>query len=297
MTWTRLDDAFTDHPKIVAAGPLAGWLHVCALVYCNRLLTDGFIPQGQIRKLADVDNAPALVRTLVEVGLWDQAENGYRIHDFFDYNMTAEEVKLKREEISQKRAEAGRKGGLAKKQSAKQVASDLQSKQGSKTVAPSRTRTHPLTHTHPDQPENAPGGAGLPQREQFTGFFDSFWEAYPRRNGIKVGKQEARENALKLSPAEYTDVLQAVHNYAASGERPKDAKRFLLKDYWRGWLDVQPEDQQTQQRTNGNGQHTTNNRFDSHRRLADSIAKETKALALESPHLELLSGGKQDSPR
>lgn len=113
MTWLKLDDAFADHPKVMAAGPLASWLHVCGLLYCSRLLTDGFIPAGQVRKLADVDDAIGLAEQLVAVGLWDVADGGYQVHDYLDFNPTREEALQRREHISEVRRDAGRAGGVA----------------------------------------------------------------------------------------------------------------------------------------------------------------------------------------
>jgi hypothetical protein len=55
MTWVKIDDGFADHPKVIEAGPMASWLFLCGLTYCSRQLTDGFIPAGQLRRLADVD--------------------------------------------------------------------------------------------------------------------------------------------------------------------------------------------------------------------------------------------------
>jgi hypothetical protein len=48
MTWSKIDDQFYDHPKIVAAGPLGTALFVCGLSYCSRHLTDGFISTAQV---------------------------------------------------------------------------------------------------------------------------------------------------------------------------------------------------------------------------------------------------------
>ena len=96
MPWAKLDDGFTDHPKIIDAGPLASWLYVCGLTYSSRLLTDGFIPQGQVRKLADVDNAMDLAARLLEVGLWERTDGGFRIHDYLEYNPSAAQVKDER---------------------------------------------------------------------------------------------------------------------------------------------------------------------------------------------------------
>lgn len=110
MPWVKLDDNFPDHPKITQAGPLAGWLFVCGLAYCNRLLTDGYIPAGQVRKLADVDDPLALAGRLVDAGLWEVADGGYRVHDYLDYQPSRE----KAQSISEVRAQVGRKGGQQK---------------------------------------------------------------------------------------------------------------------------------------------------------------------------------------
>ena len=105
MVWVRLADDFTDHPKVVAAGPLASWLYVCGLTYANRYLTDGFVPAGQVRRMADVDDAMGLAERLVKVGLWEPVEGGYRIHDYHGYQPSAEDVKKEREETARRQAE------------------------------------------------------------------------------------------------------------------------------------------------------------------------------------------------
>lgn len=124
MPWVRLDEQFPDHPKVVQAGPLAGWLHVCGLAYCNRLLTDGFVPAGQVPKLADFDGIWTepdgaavqicidpfdLVKQLEAAGMWKRVTNGYLIHDYNDYQPTKATVMAERKA----KADAGRKGGLA----------------------------------------------------------------------------------------------------------------------------------------------------------------------------------------
>ncbi len=130
MPWVRVDDAFYDHPKWIEAGPLAGWLGMCALAWCNRNQTDGFITYGKVQLLADfglcaeIDdtNDPsdphvsgwrvspyALADRLVDVGLWERADGGFLIHDYLGYQKSAAQIK----EIAMKRAESGRKGGLS----------------------------------------------------------------------------------------------------------------------------------------------------------------------------------------
>lgn len=92
MTWARFDDATPEHPKIIAAGGDAGWLHFAAVCYCNRHLTDGVIPKGVVSRLTDRKNPTKLARKLVEVGLWTEHADGYAIHDYLDYQTSREKV-------------------------------------------------------------------------------------------------------------------------------------------------------------------------------------------------------------
>jgi hypothetical protein len=105
MPWSRLDDQFTDHPKIVEAGPMAGWLYVCGLTYSTRYLTDGFIPRAQVKRLADLPDCDDLAGRLVHVGLWEAVEGGYRIHDYLDYNRSSADVRAERDETARRQAE------------------------------------------------------------------------------------------------------------------------------------------------------------------------------------------------
>src|SRR5262245_10798864 len=104
--WVRLDDGFADHPKIKRAGPLATWLHVAGLCYASRYSTDGHLPVEVIPTLASFQDLVVQVQTLVdrlvEVKLWERAEGGFVIHDFLDYNPSAEKVKAEREAARQR---------------------------------------------------------------------------------------------------------------------------------------------------------------------------------------------------
>lgn len=89
MTWTRLDEGFSDHPKILAAGPMAELLHIHGLLYCNRHLTDGFIPTAALPLLKA--RAPYVAK-LVSAGIWEKVDGGYRIHHFLEYQPSRAEV-------------------------------------------------------------------------------------------------------------------------------------------------------------------------------------------------------------
>ena len=54
MSWVKLDDQFSDHPKLLKVGPLAGWLWVSSLAYSSRYLTDGFIPEEAVPRLINL---------------------------------------------------------------------------------------------------------------------------------------------------------------------------------------------------------------------------------------------------
>lgn len=100
MPWVRIDDHFDEHPKLAAAGPLGLALWVTGLAYCNRNLTDGFIPRTVAHRLIHedgIDSATVIAR-VVSCGLWEDAEGGYRVHDYADYQPSKEEVLRDREQ-------------------------------------------------------------------------------------------------------------------------------------------------------------------------------------------------------
>lgn len=106
MTWAKLDDSFYDDPKVVAAGNEAAGVYCRALSYCGKHLTDGLVPEA-IAGLIAGKRRP--ITKLLEVGLWDRAEDGYSVCDYLRFNPSKAEVLHKR----QVRAEAGKRGGLA----------------------------------------------------------------------------------------------------------------------------------------------------------------------------------------
>lgn len=53
MAWVLLDDRFSEHPKVAQVGPLGIAMQVAGLAYCNRNLTDGYVPASVARTLLD----------------------------------------------------------------------------------------------------------------------------------------------------------------------------------------------------------------------------------------------------
>jgi len=96
MPWGKLDDSLYDHPKLDALGklrlPCVG-LWAVAISWSNRRLTDGHIPLDRIRLLGGTRGQ---AEALVAAGLFDQDDEGYRIHDFGDFNDTRDAVLVRR---------------------------------------------------------------------------------------------------------------------------------------------------------------------------------------------------------
>lgn len=94
-------------------------LHALALSYCSAYLTDGFLPHNQIPRLAGdlsvllPEGEPwGLVKRLIEAGLWEEADGGFTIHDFLDYNPSKRETL----QLRKLRAKSGQAGGQASAQ-------------------------------------------------------------------------------------------------------------------------------------------------------------------------------------
>lgn len=108
MPWGRLDDGVNDNPKFTNISDSAFRLWVCGLVYCQKHLTDGFIPEDEVQYLKVRAKArPPLVAELLAsqptIGkgpLWHRVDGGYRMHDYFDWNDDAATIRAKRKVAS-----------------------------------------------------------------------------------------------------------------------------------------------------------------------------------------------------
>lgn len=94
--WFKLSVDFPTHPKVIDAGPDAGWLAVCAIAYCRKYLTDGLMPSSVVPTLSAVKKPMAVAAKLVEAGLWEARPNAFLVHDFLDWNPSRADVESKR---------------------------------------------------------------------------------------------------------------------------------------------------------------------------------------------------------
>lgn len=84
------------HPKAIEAGS-AMLLFFYGLAHCAKYLTDGFIAEKQLPFLGVVANAKKDARTLVNVGLWERVDSGYRVRNYDKHNPSAEATRRDRE--------------------------------------------------------------------------------------------------------------------------------------------------------------------------------------------------------
>lgn len=96
MSWFKVDDQLHAHPKILAI-PIrdryaALGLWVVAGSYASAYLTDGHVPAA----LVDDTGTRRQAETLVKAGLWQVEPDGYRFHDWKEYQPLAAEVEAER---------------------------------------------------------------------------------------------------------------------------------------------------------------------------------------------------------
>ncbi len=219
MSWVKLDDQFPTHPKIVAAGGDAAWLHVCALCYCATHLTDGMLPKGMVARISDRKNPAKLAARLVGVGAWIDRGGEYELHGYLDYNPSREHVETERRKAAERRANGGRA---------------------------SRERRPTDTSPVPSRPQPEQPTVVEEPRDSFEPDFDALWKNYPR----KVDRSAALKayQARRREGSSHEAMLRAVIAYreASDGQDRQYIKHgatFLGKGgSWCEWVNGPPAD-------------------------------------------------------
>ncbi|WP_213452869.1 hypothetical protein [Rhizomonospora bruguierae] len=222
MTWFKVDDSFYDHPKVFDAPDAAVALWTRAGTWSARNLTDGFVPAGLPARLCD-DHETA-VRELVRRGLWRRTNGGYQFHDWREYQPTADDVR----NLRAKRAEAGRRGGLAR---AKQNASKRQAsvsgvaKQNAAPTRPDPSRPDgPTDHQKP--PPVAPSESSPPSSDG--------------RRGTRLPEEFAITDAMKAWARENAPLAGITdHEMFIDHWRAQTGQRAVKRDWeatWRNWM-------------------------------------------------------------
>jgi len=224
MGWAKFDDQFTDHPKVVSAGALAELLDVRAVIHCARYETDGFVQSEQLSRLSlGISSPKRQVAALVRVGLWEEVDGGWVIHDFLDYHPSAQQKHEEREAARERMAKVREKKGRS-----------------SPDVRPNTNGTSP----YPDPSRPVPKAKPSDEPDRVSEEFDRFWDQYPRGKAGKLGGDGPRKPALqrwrRLSDEERAACLRAVENYAhhiAQPDSPNAAHvtTWLNQERWEMW--------------------------------------------------------------
>lgn len=162
MTWFKLDDKSAFHRKVLRAGNEA-WGALCrAGCASSSEGTDGRITLDTALAIAPMK----VWEKLIASGLVERTEGSsdLQIHDFLDWNPSAEQVRQKRDARARAGAEGGRRSGQTRSKS-EAIASAVASTERSDcfTVAlhtgepPSRTR--PVPRSIREEPPVGPPGA------------------------------------------------------------------------------------------------------------------------------------------
>lgn len=252
--YLKLAFTFPEHPKVEAAGGDAAWLHICALAYCSRNLTDGFLPVSIVSRLSDREHARQLASRLVEVGLWHATahecvrcvavpQGTYLIHDYLEHQNSAVRVR----EISEKRAVAGQRGGQAKAAggnlparsqpfvSSKSLADVDVDVEQEKEPKSSPASAAPNADAVDAEPQKKPRTKRPPILEPEA--WERFWSIYPRKKD-KGAAEKAWNSALRAG-TDAKVILDGAEFYVLDC-RTKEAQYIKYPASWlnaRGWQD------------------------------------------------------------
>ncbi len=180
-------------------------LHVAAVTWCCRNLTDGFLPYARCNALLDLSavnfdqhnpcaipgggssmsgdtglNAHVVAARLVEVGLWHSVAGGYELNDFLVYNPSKEEV-LSNRQSSKKRTEESRKRRLGNgaSNSARNALHDTKSRVSNSAPVPVPVPEKKIGD-EPSQSATAPGAAPKAKKPKSSkGRLPEDWEPTP----------------------------------------------------------------------------------------------------------------------
>jgi hypothetical protein len=127
MPYLNLDDDFTEHPKVDVLSDGAFRLHVSGMRYCSKNTTDGIIPGARVDRLKPHYKASQL-NELLRGRVWHRGGDGcgtehclvgapgeYVVHDYLQWNRSAEWWD------SRRKAETERKADYRRKQAEKEA--------------------------------------------------------------------------------------------------------------------------------------------------------------------------------
>jgi hypothetical protein len=229
VSWLRIDDGFAEHPKVIGLSDRAFRLHVAAMCFCARNLTDGRLVKRSVGMVCALAQASKKhVGELVDAGLWIREDDGYAIKDFLVYNPPAEKVKADRD---------------AARDRMRKLRSRERSGERSASPSPDPSTTSATGEDQKPQflpPEHQTSVAALVEESLGSGRRDSVPAAsrsMPLRRGVDVlidllPPNEVRENTRGVLEGKFAQlpphfVDLAREELIAAGDTPRSRIRYL----------------------------------------------------------------------
>lgn len=224
MAYIQVEASVRTHKKFLKAGPAASWLWLCGMGYCQDGLTDGFIPFAALKYLG-VESPKPLKSKLVEAGLWDEVEGGWRVHDYLKHNRSSEEIRTTKD----RRKAGGALGGRPHKETSEETL-----KVSEKVNLPVNHTENP-SHLISDQQTTTTATATAPiiRRRRMDAAFE-------HESGIYV-PQRAHDDFSALHPGEDLTVwYQAVCDAWKGRNTGADMFRFWKARHDETWPPERP---------------------------------------------------------
>ena len=243
-TWGKTYADLWRHPKWVQLEPGPRALWVTALSWTVESRTFGSIPTPMLVMFrATAEDAAALV----EAGLWEESADGWQMHDWDDHQTSRERFAA----TSKRRAEAGRKGGIARhaNRTEKSVTSDDR-QLAKQTAGNGQAEVEVEVEVEEQLLPPTPQGELLPVPERsrsakafvYPDAFEVWWKAWAKTGDNKRSAFTAWEKAVRgttRKPPRITveELQTAVEEYAADPNLPPNqyipaASRWINQDYW-----------------------------------------------------------------
>lgn len=233
MTWVKLDVRFPTHTKTLDVGPVAEALWLRGLCYAGAHLTDGFIPFGFVRRMNDLDGQAEADR-LADAGLWETADGGWLIHDYLEYQRSRDDA----EDLSIKRAEAGRRGG--KQRASKLLEANASKPKQTGEANVKQIREEEIREEQKEPPLSPKGETpALPEKEPtYPKAMETFWNAYDAQGRERSSRSQVFAVWARMKPSDEltTAIMEGLAQWTRS-EKWRDgfapgAHLFLKRRLW-----------------------------------------------------------------
>ncbi|MDE2107052.1 MAG: hypothetical protein KGL39_58135 [Patescibacteria group bacterium] len=272
MGWARIDDAMDEHPKIASTGALGLALHIAAICYSSRRLTDGIIPAAAIGKLISLEDfthgkkpstTPVthqmIADRLVASNAWHRGtqiaacakcaermtgrdlSGSFVLHDYLDYNPSRSQVVSKRARDSQRKGD-----GIHTESTRNPHGIHTESNEEAERIPHARDHARggdPVPRTPvsgKDGGERENGDRALSPHGK--SWFDDFMAAYPaKRDGMRWNRSAAGAAFRHyVADSDQALVVRAAENYAKCRDVVEDGVIYApdnwLSGNWRVWL-------------------------------------------------------------